>query len=213
MANQRNFVVLDTETTGLSPTSGHEIVTINAIAIHRATLKKHHAGEFSVMIKPEKPELAEAKAIEILGPTWKESQEKGVSRKLALQKLIDFINEANEENKVWTKPILVGHNIAFDRRFLEYYWLSDNIIKTLDDGDDLPYSHHSIDTHDFAFALWESDPSVENFKLDTLLRQFKMQRKDTKHHNSKEDVELTAKIFVSFLQFFREVNKRLAISE
>lgn len=208
MANKRNYIVLDTETTGLSPIEGHEIVQIAAKAINHFDFSDNHAGTLNLLIKPQRPEKASAKAIEVIGPIWPAAQKDGLHPKAVLQRLYDWIKVVDGGTNVMTKPIVVGYNIRFDLAFLEAGMLEYKIVESLDD---LPWSRQSLDVQDIALFLFESDPSMINFKLDSFLSKLGMER-NTAKHDALEDVELTAQAFVRSMKFFRLCRSKLKVT-
>lgn len=209
MANKRPFIITDTETTGFLGT-GAEIVEIAAKALNPWDFSDHHAGTFHCYIKPQRPEKASPEAIKIIGPVWEKcNSSEALHPKVAYQKFVDHFNLCNPKKNVYESPIFVGHNNkGFDMPFLTESLLEYKIIK---DRKDVPWSMFSMDTMDLMFALWESDPNIHKYKLDTLLDQLAMGRKE-KTHGALEDVELTAKAFVRMMTFFRECRKRMRIA-
>lgn len=100
------YYVLDTETTGLSPAL-HEI---NEYSIIRCKDKTNLFKK----VKCERPESASLDALRITRKTIEDLKE-GLSKKEACERLVKFFEEDN------TNPnsrCIVGHNIAFDRKFL-----------------------------------------------------------------------------------------------
>lgn len=206
MAQSRNFVVTDTETTGLDP-KVNEVVEIAAEALNSWDLEPHHAGKFHIYIKPQRPEVAQADAIKLIGDVWGKAQTEGVHPKVAWQKYAEWVNSVNDEKNVFNRPFMVGHNVPFDKAFIEESMLANKIVK---DSSEFPWHFNTIDTMTFYFGLFESDPNVKNFRLDSLLRSLGIARK-TGNHNAAEDVELTTIAFKRMMLFFREARKRMAV--
>ena len=203
--NKRNFIVLDTETTGLDEET-QEIVQIAAEAISGDTLYDHQSGKFQAVLKPEKPETASPKAIEVLGEElWTTAQASGLDQKTALKSLLAYCETVNDRKNKYEKPMLVGHNIKFDLKFIVAACKRHGLIKT---EDDLPFHYHTIDTISIGFLLFHTDPNVTSYTLDSVAKVFGIVRKqDT--HDAGEDVSITKQIFIRSLKAFSEIRRRL----
>jgi DNA polymerase-3 subunit epsilon len=98
------YTVFDTETTGLNPTQGDEIISIGAVRIVNGRLLK---GEtFSCLVDPQRS-LSEA-SVAVHGIT-RDALEGQPTIEVALPRFRRFTEET----------VLVGHNAAFDMRFLQ----------------------------------------------------------------------------------------------
>ena len=98
---------IDTETTGLHPEQGHEIIEV-------AMIKGNDV--LHIKITPSNIELADPVALQINGfdaQEWADS----VSRKLAAQLTASFLHGC----------MVVGHNVKFDMMFLADLWDSYDI--------------------------------------------------------------------------------------
>ncbi len=208
MANKRNFIILDTETTGLKPEEGAEVIQIAATAINCTDFDVHHAGEIELLIKPQNPELAQAKAIEIVGPLWKRANEEGLHPKVCFQKFYDYIQTVDTDHNVMTKPIVVAYNTEFDITHLIHNFLK---YKIVDSVDDMPWARMYLDVQQIAFFLFESDVTVHNFKLDTFLQKLGRSRSSNKH-DAMEDVRETAQGFIRAMKFFRACRSKMKIA-
>lgn len=98
------YTIFDTETTGLDPSGGDEIISIGAIHIVNGKLLEHET--FEQLINPQR-EISEA-SIEIHGI----HPEQLVNKPTILQVLPRFQHFVEH-------TVLVGHNAAFDMRFLQ----------------------------------------------------------------------------------------------
>lgn len=211
MANKRNFIVFDTETTGLDPLSGHEIVQLSAIAINAWNLEIHHAGTFNALIKPQNPEVAEAKAIDVIGDVWTKANEEGLHPKVVFEEFVKWVESVNDNNNWYSRPMMVAHNLDFDIKFINYWFNKYKILSTNDKGEiDTPWSKIGIDTMTIFFSMFESDASITDIKLDTILEKLGLARKSA-DHNALEDVELLSQAFVRSLKFLRECRKRMRV--
>lgn len=100
--NQQLFVVLDTETTGLDPAKGEEMIEVAAQKIRGREV----IGEYVQLIKATK--MIPADAQKVHGISQAELEEKGRPAKEVLPELVEFIGEA----------IIVAHNTPFDMGFI-----------------------------------------------------------------------------------------------
>jgi DNA polymerase-3 subunit epsilon len=98
------FTVFDTETTGLSPSSGDEIVSIGAVRIVNGRLLEHE--HFDRLVRPRKAVGEQALAVHGIGDEMLRG-EPPIERVLPA-----FARFAAD-------TVLVAHNAAFDMRFLE----------------------------------------------------------------------------------------------
>lgn len=99
-----SFTVFDTETTGLRPGEGDEIIAIGAVRIVNARLLEHES--FDRLTRPRRPVRASAEAVHGIS-TARLQGEPPLERVLP-----EFARFAEG-------TVLVAHNAAFDMRFLE----------------------------------------------------------------------------------------------
>lgn len=205
--NYRHYLVLDTETTGLDPEAGHEITQLSAMVIHGTTLKPHAAGKFNIFIKPQRPELAEAKAIEVAEASWNKANAEGIHPKVAAEKFVEWAESINPKGVSIYKPIFSGWNVPFDWKFVTHF-LKEQSVCTVQK--DLPFHYNSVDVMTMYFSLLESHPDVKDFRMDTIMKVFGMSRKSDSH-DSMEDVELCAELLQRGLHFNRRCMKQMNI--
>lgn len=209
MSLQRHFAVCDTETTGLDPDKGHEIIQIAAKAINYFDLSNHHAGEFSILIKPQRPEKADKEALDVIGPLFERAMKEGVHPKVALEAFIKWFQSLNHQNKILTKPVFVGQHAKFDIKFI-VATLKEHGLFTSED--DLPWmSNLHFDLQQSSFELFCMDPNIDNLKLDTMLKACGMKERKDKTHDALEDVRLEASYFVRLMKFFRACKNKMKI--
>jgi len=96
-------IVLDIETTGLSPRRGHRIIEIGAIAIEDG----HPAETFCSLVKIDRKIPLEAQRIHGIRDEMLEGEQRAEE---VLPKLYDFLGNG----------VIVAHNARFDVEFLRY---------------------------------------------------------------------------------------------
>lgn len=117
------FVVLDTETTGLEPAFGHEVIEIGAQKVHGRQV----VGEFVRLLKNTRPIPADAQKVH--GISQADIDKDGVPASEAIPQLVEFIGDA----------IIIAHNAPFDIGFINAHLerlgkpkLTNQVIDTLD---------------------------------------------------------------------------------
>ena len=103
LLTQLTFTVFDTETTG-QPSEGDEIIQIGATRIVNGRLLKNET--FEQLVDPRRPLVRES--VDIHGIT-----EDILRGQPTIDKVLPFFHGFCEET------VLVGHNVAFDMRFLQ----------------------------------------------------------------------------------------------
>ena len=104
LLTELTFTVFDTETTGLQPSAGDEIIQIGAARIVNGRLLKNET--FEQLVDPRRPLVRES--VDVHGIT-----EDLLRGQPTIDKVLPFFHEFCEET------VLVGHNVAFDMRFLQ----------------------------------------------------------------------------------------------
>lgn len=210
MANNRNFVVFDIETSGLNPETGAEIVQISAVALKYSDYTEIDGGRFDILIKPQKPDLAEKDAINIIGQDlWDRSQREGLHPKVALRKFKEFLDSVNQTKKFWTSPVLVGFNIVnFDIPFVKHQMKEYKIVS---DKDDLPWSNMQVDLFPMMFCIFGRD-GLKNNKLDTYAEIVGLKR-STANHDASEDVNMTKEMFQRYMKFMGKIRNKITTKQ
>jgi len=174
--NERGFsamrqIVLDTETTGLSPAEGHRLVELGCIELmnHVAT-----GNIFHRYINPERdmPEAAER----VHGLSAEFLRDKPKFAEVAVE-FLDFIADA---------PLVI-HNAAFDMAFLNHELKLAGHVPLPPD--------RAIDTLDMARRRF---PGAQN-SLDALCRRFEIDNSGRVKHGALLDAELLAEVYLELM--------------
>jgi len=164
-------IVLDTETTGLSPQDGHRIVEIGAVELHNhmPTGRKFHE-----YINPERSMPPEAFAVHGLDEAF--LADKPVFAAVA-DKFIGFVGEAR----------LVIHNAAFDMAFINA-----ELIRL-----QLPHlpTERAIDT----LAIARNRFPGAQASLDALCRRFGIDNSARTLHGALLDAEILAEVYLELI--------------
>lgn len=164
-------IVLDTETTGLSPNDGHRIVEIGCLELenHIATGETFHC-----YANPERPMPAEAFAVHGLSDEFLSGQKLIEDH---LEGFLTFIGDA---------PLVI-HNAEFDMRFLN---------AELDRVDREPLAMaRTIDTVRMARQKFPGAPA----SLDALCRRFEIDNSSRTYHGALLDAQLLAEVYLELI--------------
>ncbi|MBQ9671557.1 MAG: ribonuclease H-like domain-containing protein [Prevotella sp.] len=107
LSNYECYIVFDTETSGLSPQQGHEILQIGAVKYNTRTGETIDTR--SIYIKPSPNCVIEPAALRVNGIDIEKLKQTGVSKGEAIKTFIEFIG---------SYP-LFAYNAPFDMRFLK----------------------------------------------------------------------------------------------
>lgn len=164
-------IVLDTETTGLDPSSGDRIVEIGAVELinHMPTGRTYHQ-----YINPERSMPQEAFEVHGLGDEF--LADKPVFKAIA-QEFVDFVGDT----------ILVIHNASFDMKFLnaELTWAG---FRTL------PWEQ-ALDT----LAIARKKYPGASASLDSLCRRFGIDNSNRTLHGALLDSEILADVYLELI--------------
>ena len=164
-------IVLDTETTGISPSDGHRIIEIGALELVNQT----PTGEqFHVYINPERD--IDAGAVDIHGLTGEFLANKAVFADIAAG-FLEFIGESQ----------LVIHNAPFDMGFINAELVRLGMAA-------LPMER-AIDT----LAMARRKFPGAQASLDALCRRFEIDNSHRDLHGALVDADLLATVYVELL--------------
>lgn len=165
------FIVFDTETTGLYPHLGDAIIEIAAMRINK---KGDELGVFQHFVYTGIPSHPET--IKIHGLTDQFIAKHGKPLQEVMPAFVEFIGETT----------LVGHNIrGFDMKFVNRHLLQIGLA---------PIENPLIDTVDLSR---QKMPHLGSHKLGTLANEFGIDY--SKAHRAIEDVKINAEVFVRLL--------------
>ena len=161
-------IILDTETTGLDPFSGHRIVEIGAVEV----FNKIKTGRFfHTYLNPERDMPQEAFKIHGISSDFLKNKKKFIE---VADEFIDFIGEDK----------LVIHNARFDVKFLNF-----ELGKV--GKKELLYSR-VVDTLDMARKKFPGSPA----SLNALCKRFDIDLSSREKHGALLDSELLADVYL-----------------
>jgi DNA polymerase III subunit epsilon len=170
------FVVLDSETTGLNPTTDR-IITIGAVAVQAAEIRLDDV--FSALLKVDH----NTSAVTVHGVTRDQSLE-GMQEPQALEAFLDYVKDG----------VIVGHHIGHDITVLDAafgrHW-------------GVGMRNRSLDTMDLTLHLerggaFRGRPPIRHFSLDALCETFGVIPHD--RHTANGDAFITAQVFLRLVR-------------
>ena len=150
------LVFIDCETTGLDP-HRHEVIEIGVIRLRGDTLEEVDRAE--VRVRPDRIEDADPDALRLNGYSG-EAWEHSTSLKEALERVAPLLEGG----------VLAGHNVGFDRAFLDAAFHHADVAPPAMD-------HHLLDTATLAFPLLAAGV-VESLSLDAVSAHLGIDRAD-----------------------------------
>ncbi|MEZ5581485.1 MAG: 3'-5' exonuclease [Candidatus Competibacteraceae bacterium] len=172
--SELHYTVIDTETTGLNPSAGDEIIAIGAMRIVNERILTREA--FDCLVNPRCP-ISEA-ATAIHGISNSQLKDKPTLNEV-LPRFHRFVEDT----------VIVGHNVAFDMRFFEI-----KEAKT-----DIRFTNPVLDTLLLAYVV---HPNQEDNSLEAIAARFGV--KVSGRHTAMGDTLTTAQIFLALIPLLAE---------
>jgi len=168
------YTVFDTETTGLEPSAGDEIISIGAVRIVNGRLLKHEV--FEQLVNPRRSIAPEAAMVHgIDGST--------LLGEPAIEQVLPGFHRFCEDT------VLVAHNAAFDMRFLE--------LKEARTG--VRFTQPVLDTLLLSAVV---HPSLEDHSLDAVAERLGV--RVIGRHTALGDALVTGEVFLRLLSLLAE---------
>lgn len=164
-------IILDTETTGINPEEGHNIIEIGCVVLERRRITDEHFHEY---IKPDRD--VEEEAISVHGITNEFLQDKPAFAEVA-DAFIEFVRGAE----------LIIHNAAFDIGFLDAELARNG------------YSERMADIcpriTDTLLMARRKFPGQKN-NLDALCRRYSIEHFDREYHGALLDSRILGEVYL-----------------
>ncbi|WP_372679312.1 exonuclease domain-containing protein [Desulfosarcina sp.] len=174
MLGELNYTVFDTETTGLDPRGGDEIISIGAIRVVNGRLL--HTETINQLVDPCRSVPAESIKYHGLD----EGMLKG---KPTIDKVLPFFHRFAQNT------VLVAHNAAFDMRMLQ--------MKEKATG--IRFDNPVLDTMHLSAIL---HPAHNDHTLDTIAKRLGVSL--TKRHDALGDAIATGEVFIKMISLLNE---------
>ena len=172
--SELSYTVFDTETTGLEPSAGDEIISIGATRIVNGRLLKQEV--FEQLVNPRRPISRESTAVHGID-----------ARQLAEEPTIDQV--LPRFRRFCEDTVLIAHNAAFDMRFLE--------LKEATTG--VRFGQPVLDTLLLSAVL---HPSLDNHNLDQIAERVGV--RIIGRHTALGDALVTGDVFLRLLPLLAE---------
>lgn len=180
-----NLLFADVETGGLDPEK-HSLLQVGMAAYKDGKI----IDTLNIFIKGD-TYCVTPEALKINNLDLAEVKKNGVDKFAAVDLIVKFI----EKNFGTEKPILVGHNVNFDKNFLQklFFYTSNNIEKFI--------GHRMIDTTSLLLAL--CDIGIVPFEACNSKGAFEHFNIDVKLHDALEDTLGTVKLYEECIKLIK----------
>lgn len=168
------YTVFDTETTGLEPSAGDEIISIGAVRIVNGRLLLHEV--FDQLVDPRRPMSPESIKVTGIDPSMLRGQP-------AIEAVLPAFHRFCEDS------VLVAHNAAFDLRFLH--------MKEAQAG--VKFDQPVLDTLLLAAVI---QPNQEDHKLEAIAARLGVPV--VGRHTALGDAIVTAEVFLKMIPLLAE---------
>src|SRR5512147_1509737 len=169
-----SITVVDTETTGLDPDRGDEVVAIGAVRIVNGRILRQES--FDSFVRPKREISASARAIHGISDNMLRAEP---PIEEVLPRLKKFVEDT----------VIVGHNVAFDMRFFA----------AVRESSGVDFSNTVLDTLLLEYAL---NPNQEDKSLEAIAGRLGLQV--TGRHTALGDALSAAEIFLALIPLLAE---------
>lgn len=169
-----NYTVIDTETTGLDPADGDEIIALGAVRVVKGRILQREI--FDSFVKPRRAIAPASTAIHGISFTMLRGES-------PLEEVLPRFHRFVEDT------ILVGHNVAFDMRFLE--------LSAARTG--LTFTQPVLDTLLLSYVV---NPHQEAQSLEEIAKRLGITVSG--RHTALGDALITAQVFVALIPLLAE---------
>lgn len=176
LLSELSYTVFDTETTGLAPSEGDEIISVGAVRVVNGRLLRHEC--FDRLIQPLRAVSRESQAIHGITPQMLAGQA-GIEQVLPL-----FARFAQD-------TVLVAHNAAFDMRFLQLAEARTGVV----------FSQPVLDTLMLSALAHPGHPDAEH-QLERIAARLGVAT--IGRHTALGDAMLTGEVFIKLLPLLAE---------
>lgn len=202
--NHNDIMVIDFETGSVDP---HTTIPLQLAAkvYNCRSLQAYESkdAEFESYMRPlenEYPLIQEA-ALKVNKIDVELHLKTAPPRSEVWKRFVTFVSNWNPGGKVWTAPVVAGHNIReFDLVIVN------RLIKESKCGE-LFYPRDKLDLKDILFPWFENSDFLPNYKLDTLRDKFGIAKDGA--HRALNDVIVTGDLIMRFLRLHRQLYPRI----
>jgi len=182
----RYITFIDTETTGLRPWDGDEMIQFAAVTCSLPYLEYLDDLEVKIQFRDKNQEGLRFSSY--ARETW---AQEAIPRLNACRKIADYLDNYRDmpvvsakTNKEYFVARVAGHNVSFDMRFIKDAFRSESVF--------LPAAYTALDTLQLA-AWWQiiMQKDLGNLKLETLAKHFEL---GSQTHDAYDDVVMTIEV-------------------
>ena len=178
LLSELTYTVFDTETTGLHPAQGDEIIQFGALRVVNGKLLRQEV--FEQLVDPQRPLSPESIAIHGIQPEMLEGQPTIVS---VLPAFKSFVADT----------VLIAHNAAFDMRFLQLKEASTGVV----------FDNPVLDTLLLSAVI---HPNQESHRLEAIVERLNL--KIMGRHTALGDAMVTAEVFLRMIPLLADMGIR-----
>jgi DNA polymerase III epsilon subunit-like protein len=200
--NQLDIVVFDLETTGLSWTK-HEICEVGAKAYDGRTLEPYPDGEFSSLMKPERPEDIDEGALKVNGIT-REMLDKAPTQRAVWPEFVRWVARYNKKGSAFGAPMAGGKNILnFDLPFVHAI----NKLHGPKKEKTVIFNKHRVLDLELILWLWHfQDPDLPSLGFDNYREYAGMSAKSA--HRALPDARQEGEVLMKYLKLHLELRRK-----